>query len=258
MNVSEAKTCLMLYRPGTADAEDPQIAEALALAKTNPELAAWLEAHRAQQEALRAKFRQIAPPPGLKEQIISEHTAASRHTVSTQPRMRYALVGAFLLVLLGTLAVFWFPRPPRPMPDNTFSVYQNDMVRVALGGYPMSLMTNDTAPVRAYLAQNHAPADFTLPANLSKTALTGCAVEEWQGANVALVCFRTGKPLPPGSGSDLWLFVVDRSAVKDAPAATTYQFGKVNRLITATWTDGSKLYFLGVEGEEPDIKQYLL
>ena len=39
MNHDEARQILLLYRPGTADAEDPQIAEALALAKREPELA---------------------------------------------------------------------------------------------------------------------------------------------------------------------------------------------------------------------------
>jgi hypothetical protein len=75
VNVNEAKNILLLYRPGTADAEDPQIAAALALAKRDPELARWLEEHCARQEALRAKFRQITVPAGLKEQIISEQAA---------------------------------------------------------------------------------------------------------------------------------------------------------------------------------------
>ena len=33
MNRDEAKTILLLYRPGTADADDPEFAAALALAK---------------------------------------------------------------------------------------------------------------------------------------------------------------------------------------------------------------------------------
>ena len=253
MNLSEAKSILLLYRPGTAEAADPQMIEALALAKANPELAAWFEAQRAQQEALRAKFREITPPAGLREQIISEH-AAARRTILRPPAMRFTLAALGLLLLLGTLAVFWFPRPT---PDNPLAIYQNRMVRQALGGYAMDMMTNDPGAIRAYLAGNHAPADFRLPVPLRKAALTGCAVEAWQGAKVSLICFRTGKPLPPGTASDLWLFVVDRTSVKDAPDATVPQLAKVNRLITATWTDGNKLYFLGVEGGEADIRQYL-
>jgi hypothetical protein len=31
----------------------------------------------------------------------------------------------------------------------------------------------------------------------------------------------------------------------------------VNRLITATWTEGDKVYLLGTEGNEPAIQQFL-
>jgi hypothetical protein len=75
VNHDEAKNILLLYRHGTADADDPQIAGALALAQRDPELARWLEEHCARQFVLREKFRQIAAPAGLREQIISEHAA---------------------------------------------------------------------------------------------------------------------------------------------------------------------------------------
>ena len=119
----------------------------------------------------------------------------------------------------------------------------------------MDLTTNDPAQIRAYLTQNKAPSDYSLPAALQKAAFTGCAVEGWQNVRVSMICFRTGRPLPPNQSSDLWLFVVDRAALKDAPAAL--QVAVANRLLTATWTQGDKVYLLGIEGEEPDIKQYL-
>ena len=252
MNRTEAQQILLLYRPGTADAEDPQIAEALALAKNDTDLARWFEEHGARQTALRAKFRQIAPPAGLKEQIISEH-AASLRRFSARQKIQFALAVA-LLVLFGMLAVFSFPRRA---PDNTLAIFQNQMVRVALSPYAMDLATNEPAPIRAYLARNNAPADFELPTPLQQAELTGCAVEEWQGAKVAMICFRTGKTLAPDVASDLWLFVIDRAAVKDTPDATTPQLAKVNRLITATWTQGDKLYLLGTVGDEAAVKQYL-
>lgn len=251
MNATEAKTILLLYRPGTADAEDPQFAEALALANSDSELARWLEAHLAQQQALRAKFKQIAPPAGLKEQIISEHAAARR------ARAAWRLLGGgvtALLLLLGMLAVLWH----RPSPvENTLAIYQSQMARIALGPYGMDLMTNAVVPLRAYLARQHAPADLNLPPPLQQVALTGCAVRQWQGATVSLVCFRTGRPLPPGKTSDLWLFVVDGAAITNAPATGSRQIARVNRLMTATWTDGGQLYFLGIDGQEAEIRQYL-
>lgn len=251
MNHDEAKDILLLYRHGTADAEDPQIAEALALAERDPELKNWLVIHCARQFVLRDKFRQIAAPAGLKEQIISEQAALEKMTCR---RQNFALAAMAGLLLLVASAAFWFSQRDH---DDTLAIYQNRMVGVALRGYAMDLLTNHPEPIRAYLAQNHAPADFVLPAALQKTALAGCAVEGWQGAKVSMICFRTGRPLAPGGQSDLWLFVVDRASVRGSSAESAPQFSKVNRLITATWTQGDKLYLLGTEGDEQTLKKYL-
>jgi uncharacterized membrane protein YbaN (DUF454 family) len=250
VNRDEAKTILLLYRPGTADADDPQIAAALGLAKQDPELTRWLVEHYARQEALRAGFRQITAPAGLKEQIISEQ-AAQEKVIFWRQR---AILAAAVVVALVVLAPLWFQHRGN---EETFAIYRSRMADVALRGYTMDLATNNPAQVRAYLAQNHAPADYVLPAPLEKTAVTGCAIEGWQGAKVSMICFRTGKPLPPGQQSDLWLFVIDRSTVKNAPPMGSRQFVQVNKLMTVTWTQGDTLYVLGMEADEQTLQQYL-
>jgi hypothetical protein len=252
VNVNEAKTILLLYRPGTPDAEDPQIATARGLAKMDPELARWLEAHCARQFVIGEKFRQITVPAGLKEQIISEQ-AASEKARLWRPKYMLAMAAA-LVLLFGMLAFFWLPKRGS---DDTLAIYQNQMVGIALRGYGMELTTNDPAQIRSHLAQNQAPADFVLPAALQKVAVAGCAVESWQNAKVSMICFRTGKPLPPGEQSDLWLFVVDRTTLAVSTVGDIPQFSKVNRLITATWTKGDKIYLLGTDGDEQTIRQYL-
>jgi hypothetical protein len=106
MTVSEAKSILRFYRPEAPDVQDDAMIEALALARNNPELSAWFEAHCAMEAALRAKFREIVPPAGLKEQIISEHKA-NRRTVPKASR-RTLVATALAIVLVGVLAVFLF------------------------------------------------------------------------------------------------------------------------------------------------------
>jgi len=251
VNRDEAKTILLLYRPGTADADDPQIAGALGLARQDPELTRWLVEHCARQEALRAGFRQITAPAGLKEQIISEQAAQEKVIFW---RQRAVLAAAAVVAALVVLAPLWFQHREN---EETFAIYRSRMAGVALRSYTMDLATNNPAQVRAYLAQNHAPADYVLPAPLEKTAVTGCAIEGWQGAKVSMICFRTGKPLPPGQQSDLWLFVIDRSTVKNAPPMGSRQFVQVNKLMTVTWTQEDTLYVLGMEGDEQTLQQYL-
>lgn len=252
MNRDEAKVILLPYRHGTTDAADPQVAEALAQAERDQELKDWLVKHCARQFVLRENFRQIRAPAGLKEQIISEQQAAQENVIFWWPKFALAAVAA--LVLLVAIFPFWFP--PRAY-DDTLAVYQNRMVGVALRGYEMDLVTNNPEQIRAYLAQNHAQSDFILPGKLKQVKLAGCAVEGWQAGKVSMICFRTGKPLEPGAQSDLWLFVVDRASVREVSGGDSPQFVKINRLITATWTQGDKLYLLGTEGDEQTLKQYL-
>jgi uncharacterized membrane protein YbaN (DUF454 family) len=251
MNRDEARQILLLRRPGAADEADPQIAAALALARRDPELARWLAEQEARQNAVRAAFREISVPDGLKEQIISEQAAQQRMTAH---RRKTAL--ATVMVVAGLVLLAWQFFPARPA-DDTFAVYRQRMAGVALRGYAMDLITNNPAEIRDYLAQHQAPADYVLPASLQRIELVGCAIQNWQGAKVSMICFRTGRPLPPGQASDLWLFVVDRAAVKASPATELPQLAAVNRLITAVWSQGEKLYLLETAGDEAAIRQYL-
>jgi hypothetical protein len=251
MTREEARMTLLLYRPGTADAVEPEIAEALALARQDAELSRWLEQHCAQQDILRSKIRQIPVPAGLKEQIISERPAFTR-----QPSTRRAFVLALASVsvmFIGLWAAMMWRTPPR---DDTFSIYRRRMISAALRGYAMDLESSDPTKIRAYLDRQKAGENYELPAGLKKAAPIGCAIEQWQGTKVALLCFSTIRPVASRGKTDLWLFVVDRNSVKDAPASGTPQFTKVNKLMTASWTRGDKVYLLGTFGDESAVRRW--
>jgi len=252
MNRDDIKTVLLLYRPGGPDVADPQITEALALAQRDVELARWFGEHCARQEVLRAKFRQIPVPAGLKEQIISEQAAQEKAILWQRKIMLTAVVATVMTLLV--LATLWL-RPQGS--DNTLAIYRNRMVGAALRGYAMDLATDNPEQIRAYLKQGHAPADYVLPAPLAKIAVTGCAIQSWQGVKVSMICFRTGKPLAPGEPGDLWLFIVDRASLKNAPPAGPPLLANVNQLITAVWAQGDKLYLLGTAGDEQTIRRLL-
>jgi hypothetical protein len=68
----QAREILILFRSGPEDAADAELAEALAVTEQDLEMAHWFEEHCAWQLAVRANFRQIPVPEGLKERILSE------------------------------------------------------------------------------------------------------------------------------------------------------------------------------------------
>ena len=250
MNRDEAKEILICYRHGTADAADPQVAEALAVAKADPELAGWLEMHCARQFVLSEKLRQIVPPAGLKEQIISEQAAQQKATPLLQRELKpkTLLVGALVVLLLTGLCYKIFLR------DDTLKLYRAQMASTASHGYDMTLATNDLQQIRHYLAENQAPADFELPPSLQKFSLTGCTVTQWHEAKVALVCFRTSAV---STGNNLWLFVVDKSSVSHLPRSQKTMLTSIEGMATASWTRDGKLYLLGMLGDERDLQQLL-
>lgn len=251
MTREEAQKVLLLYRPGTPDAADPEVAEALALAARDAELSRWLDRHCAQQEILRGVIRQTPVPAGLREQIISERPSFLRRRLG---RRHVALTLASLCILLiGVWAALnWCASAP----DENFSIYRGRMISAALRGYSMDLETSDPAKIRSYLQRERVAENYRVPAGLQKASATGCAVESWRGAKVALLCFSSKGPAGAGGKTDVWLYVVNRDAVKDAPSPGAPQFAKVNKLMTATWSEGDKLYLLGGFGDESAIRRW--
>lgn len=252
MTREEAKTILLLYRPGTADATDPQIAEALALAQQDPDLETWLERQAVLQNIVREKFQQIVPPPGLKEKIIAGMPPTAEKIILLP---RYVALAAAAVIIAFIAVAFTWTRPQHSGTNN-LADYNREMVSLAQRAYAMDLATSDPAKIHSYLAQTHAP-DFAVPAGLRDIAITGCAVENWQGAHVSMICFKSGKKrLAAGQSSDVWLFVVDSSAIPNAKPSAP-QLGQIDRVATANWMQDGKLYLLAMLGDENSIKTLL-
>jgi hypothetical protein len=233
MNNQEAKQILALFRPGTADQEDPFFGEARQLAKSDPELARWFDEHCEAYLVLRRKFQAIPIPPGLKVQILSERKIQRR----------------------------LFQRDWRPLPQfrlrERYPAFRKRMTEMALRSYSMDLMATNPVQIRNFLKAKNAPADYSLPAGLQTAALAGCVVCSWQGSPVSMICFKSGRPLPPGDQSDLWLFVTDRETVAKAPAPGAPVFARVNKATTVSWSDGNKNYLLAAVGDEAFLRKYL-
>jgi hypothetical protein len=121
----------------------------------------------------------------------------------------------------------------------------------------MDLETNDLRQVRTFLAQYQTHADFIAPPALAGQPLVGCGVLKWQGHRVAMICFRSGRPLAPGEKSDLFLFVIDQTGAPKTKLSTTPQVVPVGRLATASWSAGDKIYVLAGTEDEAALRRYL-
>lgn len=249
MTDSQAKEILKLYRPGTADTEDPSFAEALALCERNPALKDWFAEHCTLYSALRAKFKQIQVPEGLREQIISERKV---HTV---PLWQKAVLLAGTVAVVGLL--LWRLPWPHPREPHDFAYYRNYMVGWADRQYTMDQLTNNLDQIRLFLTQRGAVTNYMVPANLQKYALVaGCVDTAFQEKHVTMICFQT-KPMRP-TDSDLWLIVANSSTTTDNPTSTIPKIDKTrNGITSASWTADGKTYVLAVKGDEQLLAKYL-
>ncbi len=260
LNSQEARQILLLYRPAVDDASDPDIAEALRLVQADPELDKWFKAQCAWQDAVRSRFKQIAVPEGLREQILSERKA---FTFAYPRLVRWAPVAACAAILLAGMAYLNFRTPS----VDRLSSFRNRMSRVASREYPkMDLETGDLGKIRQYLLQNQLP-EYKLPPKLQQATGTGCAILDWrdpagQHRKVAMICFNSGRTPPPGTmiagmgGADLYLFIVDSTAVPNAPSAETPEKLVTSGLATASWRSEGKTYLLAGNGTDQFLKDF--
>lgn len=239
MNRQEAKEILALYRRGIDDPSESDVAAALELAKRDPELALWLEQQSSLYTATRQKFKGVPVPDQLLERIL----ANPRRTPEWWRSPLLWAAAAVIALLVGGMLL----RTEKT--EYTFAAFRSKMVRTAMRNYDMPLMTNDLAVIRTYLTTNQAHGDYVLPQPLSKLPGEGCVIFPWHSRTVSLVC------LDGGQGRDVFLFVINRTAVADPPTTTEIQ--AVGNLPTAAWTEGDKTYLLATKGNEQFLRSLL-
>jgi hypothetical protein len=239
----QAKEILLLYRDGIDRPDDPEFAAALALANNDADLGHWLEHQQMTHKLLRAKFKEIVVPEGLKEQIISERRVHTTFRFKKKLAFASAII-AIALLLISIFTTFdFFPKGE----DKYFSGFRTRMVRTAVGLYPkMDLETSDLASIHEFLTQR-GHGDYTLPSPLARTTGTGCKLLSWQGHPVSMVCFNSGGTAP-STKPDLFLFVMNEKFVPDPSAAKPSDIVQVSTLATVGWTRNGKIYLLGALG----------
>jgi len=248
VNSERAKEILLLYRRDGPEANDPEVSEALEQVKRDPELREWFDDHCERQSLIREHLKGIRVPESLKERILTE--AAKRQVLDWWQRPIPSWAAAAAVVLLAS--VFFFFLQERTPDEKTFTAFRNRMVGQTQRMYPdMDMVTNDLVEIRRYLAARQWPADYILPQPLQKLAGIGCAALQWRSNKVSLVC------LTSGSTSNLFLFVIDGSALSDPPPSGQPEFLRIGRLMSASWSQDGKTYILAGPGDEEFVRKYL-
>lgn len=242
MNNEESKLILQAYRRGGEDAGDPFFSDALEQARRDPGLGRWFAGQRAFDDSMRQALQAEAAPPGLRDAIRLTRKIAVFPKKTARPVWQHPGLLALAATIVALLAttILLLPQAERetlqPMTVAGFSKQVLDLKEH--GGISLGKMTNNSAEIRAWLAERGAPSDYELPPGLRSVPGIGCQSFDMGGTKVSLVCFMLGKD------QMVHLFVVDKAALKDAPADIRPTLHTGNGLAWATWTSGGKSYVL--------------
>lgn len=245
MDNQQAQEILRTYRPGTDDANEAQVAEALRCAERDAELGRWFRNQCEIHAAIRRKLREIPVPENLKEEILRRHEVVRHNKIIELRRSILPLAAAAVVVISLVLGVFYAQTHRL-----NFDEFRDRLVRQSQRTtYGMMASTNLNDIHTGLLAYN-CP-DYQLPKTLTKLHADGYAPLEWRNRRVSMVCLKTAK------NKELYLLVMDATAMHHAPAAGQTEYARVLHYNSASWTSGGKVYILAGPQDDSELKQYL-
>ena len=271
MNRDEAKVILQAYRPGDKDAGDPYFAEALALAKSDPELNAWFADQQAFDARISGALQQARVPSRLKAEILARNKtepvsfsgwwrelferqspASSfgsmwqmwRNAFKRQSPAAWA-VAAVILVVLG-LTLF----QAQSQSKSSFAAYSAQMVNCALSDQPhVEREDNNLTSALASLSSDLTGNNLALPRRLAGgIGLKGCRALAWHGHKVSMLCFI------PQPGGHVDIFVTKATVFSDPPPADQPRFSVSKGTPIAVWSHDGQTYLAVSHGDETILK----
>jgi anti-sigma factor RsiW len=257
MNREEARSLLQVYRPGDQDTDDPRFPEALALAKHDPELAAWFAERQKFDALVSGGLRQVRVPSRLKAEILASGRKEKnvgpailiwwQNLISFRSPVLWAMAAAVVIFL--SLAVFWKP----PEGGARFADYSAQMVDAAVNdAHHVDVENQDMKQVVVWLAEHHGENKFVLPAALNgENGLTGCRVLDWHGQKISMLCYGLS-----GLGH-VDLFVAEANFFSDAPPEDKPQFVSNGGMPTASWSHDGMVYLMVGHSAGADLRKLL-
>ena len=242
MNNNEAKFLLCAYRPGGRDADDPAFAGALAQARQDPALGAWFAREQAFDTAMAAQLGSIAPPPGLREAILTG-ASVSRAPQAARRWPVWLALAASVTLLLG-LGAMWRIRSARQM-DPLVTFIFHDAQFEKHGGHGDA--TSDLERVLENPATRLASG---LPVDFAKLRTTGCRTLSFSGHDVLEVCFSRG-------GSEFHIYMAQSADFPQIASTTGPHIMKQDGWSAMQWADAQHVYVVASSADPATLRALL-
>ena len=242
----DPRLILSARRPGGEDDHEPEMAAALADARSNRTLADWAAKEADVDRKFADSLRMVQPPAGLRDRILTG-ARVSRQSGGSEGGwferrafgvLRYSEVVAIaaIFMMLGVALVYnYFIQAPDERPWQLFAAAK--AAEIEAGTVLIEHEDSQYASTAGWLGERAAPAMATLPPGLKASSLFGCSTMKWNGKPMSITCFSLG------AGKEAHLVCIDTQNIPDS-LSTVPVWKEVGGYTTAQWTDDGKAYML--------------
>ena len=249
MDKEDIKLHLAGYRPELYDDDDPQIAEALAAAKADPELSQWLDEQIAFDRDFAASLTGLTPRDEARDSLLGGPDEASSAR-SGFPRWPLAAAALFLVCSIAGVKYFLFPPEVQfaHTETKTATTFRQDMAMFANQRFMLDERFKDLGDSQRWLEEQEHPAFEQVPSQLVRYKGLGCKTIDWAGTKVGLICFKNSRD------ETVHLFIVEKSALAgfETGAPTLGKVATHHGLETGGWVEGDTLMLL--VGAKPGVR----
>lgn len=256
MNSNDARFLLAAVRADRPDESDSQIAEALRLAESDPELREWFAESTSFDQAVAERLREVPPPPDLRSSILAGMRASRPSFLRRRP---LAWLASAAVLMLG-LAGIWMLAPDpadgtvaETAQASTFAEFRAGMLREIEGIEALDHLSGDPEEIVVWLGENGIGNAASPAGEFGGEGLVGCKVLQWRGHRVSLVCFRRGGE---ETQPDLHLVTVPAEALRESDLASLGVFSG-EPWSTAAWRDGEHVHLVVVQARHDDPQRLL-
>lgn len=247
MTNRDASFLLGACRPNGADANDPEFAEAMALAGSDAELKAWFEDQRRFDSAIAARLQSVPPPAGLRSRILTGGRVSRPEPWFTARRL-WAI--AAMVMMFAGLGV-WYSAGLRANSGGWEDQSLAALSQLVSGQENFDAKSPNVADLQQWLRANGAPTVGALPASLLRFASLGCKTISWNGRPISIICFH-------GPGGELvHLAMTERAGLENPPPNGHPVYGTRDGWQTAAWSQGEMAMMLITKAPEDQLRALL-
>lgn len=235
MNNQEAKFILSAYRANGVDANGEVFAEALQQAQRDPSLGAWLVRQQAHDAEIVRKLREIAPPPGLRDAILTGAKVSDVRRSGWRQPFWITLGAAAAVLLVASLAFSWDSGAVQSRALLEFAL--NDTARGHHGDGG-----DGVARAQTELSDPETRLTVGLPVELADFGKVGCRTLLLNGAEVFEICFYR-------NGTWFHLYATRLTPADDSRNGSKLVMKEWNQLSGALWSDPKFGYMYALVGD---------